>query len=145
MNALIPMLITLAAGACLAFQAPVNAALAARAGSVLFAALASFMIGSMALLGIWLATDREVPAWTGLTDRWIWTGGLLGAAYVAALAFVAPRLGIASALTIALASQLVVALLIDHFGLLGMSVEALTVKRMIGVALVLAGVAVIRS
>jgi transporter family-2 protein len=144
MNALIPVLFTLAAGACLALQAPVNAALAARAGSVLFASLASFAVGSVALLGIWLATDREVPAWTGLTDKWIWTGGMLGAAYVAALAFAAPRLGIASALTIALASQLVVAVMIDHFGLLGMSVEALTARRMIGVALVLAGVAMIR-
>lgn len=145
MNAITPILITLAAGACLAFQAPVNAALSARAGSVLFASLASFVVGSMALLSIWLATDREVPAFSGLTDRWIWTGGLLGAAYVAALAFAAPRLGIASALTIALTSQLVVALLIDHFGLLGMSVEALTASRVIGVALVLAGVALIRS
>ena len=145
MKALFPILIAAAAGACLAFQAPVNAALSSRTGSVLFASLASFVVGSLALLCVWLGADRQVPAWSGLTDRWIWTGGLLGAAYVAALAFVAPRIGIASALTIALAGQLVAALLIDHFGLLGMSVDALTARRMIGALLVLAGVVAIRS
>ena len=71
-------------------------------------------------------------------------GGFYGAGFVAVLAYAAPRLGISVALTAAIASQLVAALVVDHFGLFGVRVEPVTVGKVVGVALVIAGAVVVR-
>lgn len=71
-------------------------------------------------------------------------GWLYGAEFVAVLAYAAPRLGISVALTAAIASQLVAALVVDHFGLFGVRVEPVTIGKLAGVALVIAGAVLVR-
>ena len=135
----------LVAGLCLALQAPTNAALARETGSVLFAALVSFAIGTAVLLVGWFAASRTAPPTCSTVHPWMLTGGALGAVYVAALAFAAPRIGLASALTLALASQLCAALLIDHFGLVGVTTTPFGPIRAAGAVLVVAGALLIRA
>ena len=73
-----------------------------------------------------------------------WLGGFYGAGFVAALAFAAPRLGVTTALSVAIASQLVAAMALDHFGLLNLPQQPITPTRLAGIALVLLGVFVFR-
>ncbi len=138
MAAIIPILMTILAGIGVAMQPPVNAMLA-RSGSVILAALISFGVGTAILLGIWATLDRTSPA--GLKDLpwWAWTGGIYGVIFVSTSAYAAPRLGLASMLTIAIAAQLTAALVIDHFGLIRLAQTPLTPMRVFGVLLVLAG------
>ena len=143
MGALLPILVTLAAGMCLAFQPATNAVLARESGSVILATLVSFVVGTSALFVLWLAIDRTPPPVRGI-PAWGWLGGLYGAVFAGAMAFSAPRLGLASALTIAIASQLGAALVIDHFGWLQLPRNPLSVGRAAGVVLVLAGVWLVR-
>ena len=63
---------------------------------------------------------------------------------IAATAFAAPRLGLASMLTIAIATQLVAALAIDHFGLLRLPQSPVSLVKVLGVALVLGCVVLVR-
>lgn len=142
--AILPILIVLLAGIGIAVQPPTNAALARASGSVWLASLVSFAIGSAVLLAIWAAADRT--SWSSLRGApgWAWFGGLYGACYVAALAYATPRLGLAAALTLAIAAQIATALLLDRYGLLGLKPEPLSAPRLAGAALVIAGVVLVR-
>jgi len=140
---LMPIIIVVLAGLGLAIQPPTNAALARVSGSVWLAALVSFTVGTAALLIVWAFDRTPLSALRG-APWWAWLGGFYGAAFVAALAFAAPRLGIAAALSIAIASQLVAALTLDHFGLLQLPQQSVTLTKLAGIALVLIGVVVFR-
>ncbi len=145
MAALFPLLIVLLAGVGLAVQPPTNAALAKASGSIWLAALVSFAIGTAILFAVWAATDRTMPATLKGAPGWAWLGGLYGACFVAALAYATPRLGLASALTIAVGSQLVTALVLDRFGLLGLTAQPISLARVAGVVLVIGGVVLVRA
>lgn len=135
----------LAGGAFLAVQAPANAALVRPLGSPVNAALASFVIGTIALALVAVAL-RSAPdlAAVRAAPWWAWVGGVCGAIFVAALALAAPRIGVAQALTLAIAAQLIVALALDHFGLMGLASRPVDWSRIAGVTLVCAGVLLVR-
>lgn len=144
MPAILPIIAVLIAGLGVALQPPTNAALARASGSVVLASLISFATGTAILLVAWLATGR--PATGSLRDApaWAWAGGFYGACFVAALAFAVPRLGLASTLTLAIASQVVAALLLDRWGALGLSPTPIGFGRLAGVALVITGAVLVR-
>ena len=135
----------LLAGAATALQGPTNARLVTAVGSPLNAAFVSFAVGTVALglLAMILQARPDVGAMKAL-PWWAWMGGLYGAVYVAVIAYAAPSLGVATALALAIAAQLVAALVIDGAGLLGLASKPLTGTRLLGVLMVIAGVALTR-
>ena len=128
------------AGVLVAIQAPTNALLGKASGSVIAAALISFAVGTAALAGVLFATRwvRLTPAMREL-PWYAWIGGFYGAFFVAIAAFVAPRIGVGALLTAAVAGQLIAALVLDHFGLLGLPQQPATWGRMLGLAMVFVG------
>lgn len=144
MRAILPFLAVFIAGIGLAIQPPTNASLARASGSVALAALISFAVGTVLLSAVWLFFDRGDPSAVRTAPWWGWFGGLYGAFFVAAFAFAAPRIGLSVALMLAIASQIVTALLLDHFGLLGLKVALMSWVKLAGAALVLAGVVLVR-
>jgi bacterial/archaeal transporter family-2 protein len=144
MNALVPILAALLAGVGLATQSPTNAALGRSIGSVTLAALVSFAVGTVILIAAWLSFDRTPLAALRGARPWMLVGGAYGAYFVAAAAFAAPRLGLASMLTIMIASQLLTALVIDHFGLIDLPRAPISWVKVAGVLIVLGGVILVR-
>jgi transporter family-2 protein len=143
--ALLPVILVLAAGGMIALQAPTNAMLAKAGGSPVLAALISFAVGTMVLLLVWLASGNRPrgSAFAGLPG-YAWFGGAYGALYVAVAAYAAPRLGLAALITIGIAGQIAVALLLDQFGALGLPRESINIGRIAGALLVIAGVVLVR-
>jgi transporter family-2 protein len=74
----------------------------------------------------------------------VWTGGLLGATYVTAVIVTTAPLGAALMAMSVIAGQIVMALLIDHFGWLGVEVQRLSPTRLLGAALLVGGLLLIR-
>src|SRR6185437_12316132 len=109
------------------------------------AALANFMVGTVGLLAYLLITRAGWPARAALAGApaWAWIGGLLGAFYVASSVVVGPRLGAAALLALTVFGQLVASLVVDNYGWLGFPHQPLTVMRLVGAALLLAGVVLI--
>jgi transporter family-2 protein len=143
--AALTILLAVLAGALLAVQAPTNALLARPLDSPITAALASFVVGTVALgLLAWLLPSR--PDWPGVRALpwYAWLGGLYGAVFVVVAAFGAPRIGVAALLTAMVFGQLTMAVLLDHYGVLGLERQAITLPRLAGVALVVAGVVLVR-
>ncbi len=135
------------AGALIATQSGVNAQLARATGHPVFAATISFLVGTAALLvcafalrGAWAG-----PAALMHAPWWIWTGGLMGAAFVAMSAWLAPVLGAATLVSVAVAGQMAFALVLDHYGLVGFPVRSMSAGRAVGAGLLVIGVVLIRK
>ena len=148
MNAtLLYIILALAAGLGLPTQAGINAQLGLWTRSPISAALISFAVGTVGL-ALYVLVFR-VPALTlataGTQPWWIWSGGLIGAFFVAAATIIAPKLGATTMLALILAGQLVASVIFDHFGLLGYPVHPLTPGRLFGIALLVAGAALVRN
>ena len=138
------------AGACLAIQVGVNGALRTQLGGPLPSALSSFGSGTLALAAYSLAVYAvSGPGRPGLATGWgrgpwwVWTGGVLGAGYIVITITFAPRLGAAGWLGVVVAGQIVVSILLDHFGLIGFTPRPVSLPRIVGVILLLAGVTLV--
>ena len=136
----------LAAGAMLPIQFGVNAQLARWVDSPLRATLVSFAVGTLVLVVAALPLLRGWPgaAKLGAAPWWIWVGGALGAFYVLGSIVTAPRLGAVTLVAVILAGQAAASLVIDHFGWVGFPEHAVTPGRLLGVALLAAGVVLVR-
>lgn len=140
-------LLAFAAGASWAIQAAVNVELARGVGSSLTAVTISFLVGALVLTIATLASRQPMPSMEAAraVPGYAWAGGgLLGAFIVFTVLFLAPRLGMAVVFSAIIAGQLVMALLLDHFGLLGTIVREVTLGRVAGVLVMFAGVLMIR-
>ena len=141
------ILLALAAGAMMPTQAATNNKMAMIVDSPVLSAFISFVVGTIALLvyllvsGVPLgnlAASKEAPAIA-------WVGGLLGAFFVASAVTLVPRLGVAMTFSLIVAGQMLVTLVIDHFGLLGVPVKEINLPRLGGILLITAGVVLIRK
>ena len=145
MALMIPILLVFIAGGMVALQAPTNSMLARVGGSPILAALISFSVGTVALLVVWLMSGNRpgTAAFAGL-PWYAWIGGLYGAVFVAVAAYAAPKIGLATLITIGIAGQIAMALWMDHVGALGLPREPINFGRLAGALLVLAGVILVR-
>lgn len=134
------------AGAVLPLQVGLNVQLGKSVHQPIFAAFASFLVGTIGLL-IYLFIlkfDFSSIAQTKTVSPVVWTAGILGAFYVAAVIILAPKLGTALTFVLVVAGQMTVSLVLDHYGLLGLPVKQINWQRLLGVAFLVAGVLLIR-
>jgi transporter family-2 protein len=144
-NAAMILLAVIIAGGATALQAPTNARLAVALASPVNAAFISFAIGTLALgvLAAVLHTKPDLAAAKAL-PAWAWMGGLYGCVFVITAAWGVPRLGAALTITLMVAGQLLLSLVLDHFGALGVPRHPIGIGRLAGVALVFIGVLMVR-
>jgi transporter family-2 protein len=130
-------------GCLIPLQAAVNNQLKAHLGnSTVMASFVSFAVGTLALGAIAAAGDTRWKALAGLGDAKAWqlTGGLLGAVFVFGTTLLAPRIGVAKMVALILAGQVIVSILLDHYGWVGLAVREITPLRLAGAGLVVVGV-----
>ena len=143
--ATLTLALALFAGVLMAVQAPTNAILGKASGSPVVAALISFVVGSIALAAVVVGTSGRLFAPELKSVPWYaWLGGFYGAFFVAIAAFGAPKVGVGPLLTAAIAGQLIGAIILDHYGLLGLSRQPVGIEKIGGVLLVLLGAWMVR-
>jgi len=142
---LFAMLAVVFGGAATALQAPTNAKMMTAVGSPVNAAFVSFAVGTAALgiLAVVLQTRPDMAASRAL-PWYAWVGGLYGAVFVVAAAWGVPKLGVATTITLMVAGQLLLSLVLDHFGVMDVPKQPMNLGRIAGVALVLIGVLLVR-
>jgi transporter family-2 protein len=139
-----PHLLAALVGAGLTVQVGMNATVRHVIGSPVLATIVNFAVGLAALAAVALASGaRMTPGSVSSVPAWAWFGGLLGAAYVAATTVLGPRLGAAALLALTLAGQMAAALVVDHYGVIGFPEQPVTPLRLLGAALLVAGVLLI--
>ena len=133
--------LALLAGALLPLQALINARLGHATAGGLFASACSFLVGTLALSVVLMVSRPAVPSADALLrlPPWVWTGGLLGAAFVVIATLAVPRIGAASLVALVVLGQMAAALVLDRFGVL-QAARAVDASRLFGAALVVVGV-----
>ncbi|GGW27005.1 MULTISPECIES: DMT family transporter [Halomonadaceae] len=126
------------AGALVPFQAGSNAELGRALGHPLWATLVSLMVSILVVIPIALAMQAAPPVIRHL-PAWAWLGGVAGAIYVSSALILVPRVGATSFMVCVIAGQLIASLLLDYHGWMNLPVRELSMGRVLGVALVLAG------
>ncbi|MBC7647260.1 MAG: DMT family transporter [Pseudopedobacter sp.] len=134
-------------GSFLTLQAGINGQLRELLGTPFRASFVSFLIGTLPLFFLALGTRAPLPTLKALSSApwWVWTGGLLGIFFVTFSILLPPRLGVAVYFALVVAGQLLMALVLDHFGALGFERHPMSAMRLLGAALLIAGVVIIRK
>lgn len=135
-----------AAGAVLSVQAPVNAALARGVGDPVLAAALNFLVGFLFLAVTALVRGVDAGQISiAAVPLWAWLGGFMGGFYIVTLILTVPVTGALTAVAAVIFGQLILAVLLDHNGAFGLPVHELTLPRLAGIGLVLAGVLLTRA
>ena len=141
------IVLALVIGASVVVQASINGELRVLVGDPYRTALISTTVSSLFLFGVSVvAYGRPYPDRSVFTGApwWMWAGGILGAIYVAAAALLVATLGSAVMFTLIILGQLIMAVVMDHYGMIGLDKHPVTAPRIIGIALVLSGVVLVR-
>jgi len=130
------VLLTAFTGGLVALQAPINSVLGRSIGTWQ-AAFVSFAIGTVALAIIASLATGGLSQVAGVRDVSLvyLTGGLLGAAYVTSILVAVRTLGAGGVVAATIAGQLAVSVVVDHYGLIGVAKQPVTLARVVGVAL----------
>jgi len=146
MSKLIWILLALLSGAFLPIQGGLNTKLGKAVANPVYASMFSFVIGALALISYIIVT-RQTISWAGIKDapNYIWLGGLLGAFYVTIIVLAFPILGPGLTFGLVVAGQMIVSVLLEHFNILVAQQNPISFMKVIGIALVVAGVIIIRK
>jgi bacterial/archaeal transporter family-2 protein len=133
------VILTVVVGALIALQPPVNAGLGRVTGNVA-AAFVSFLVGTL-LLALLVGISGQTEGLRSTFDiaPHYLTGGILGVAYVFTVLVTVSSIGAGGVAAATITGQLTASIVIDRLGILGLEQQALSVDRMAGVALLLAG------
>lgn len=135
------IVIAILAGAANPFQSATNAELNKQMAQPVWAGLTVYATGLLGMLFIQAFARQPLPAGrVGSVHWWAWTGGLISIASTMAGLVLAQRLGSALFTGLTLTASVVTSVLLDQFGLVGMKQHAASPPRLLGCALLIAGV-----
>ncbi|MGS2738382.1 DMT family transporter [Sinomicrobium sp. M5D2P17] len=133
-------------GIFLAIQGGYNARLGVLLKSPLLASVLAFFFSTVFALIIAAISLKKLP------DRemirhipfYLWfTGGLFSVFGISLYYYVIPKLGVSTMISLGLCGQLIFAVIAGHFGWLHLPTEPLTLKRILGVLSMMAGILLI--
>ncbi len=141
------VLFAFALGVTAVVQVGINADLRALVGNPYQTALISTTVSTVSLILISLFVyHRPYPDGQVFRDMpwWMWTGGIIGAFFVAGTAALVTRLGGSVLFSLIILGQLVGAVVLDHYGWFGVDKHPISLPRTAGIILVLVGAIIVR-
>ncbi|MDF0012634.1 DMT family transporter [Staphylococcus pseudintermedius] len=140
-------------GMIIGFTPPIQTAINSHLGQTLhspfFASLVSFTVGASALIILTLMLHRHVKIHTtseqhGPLKWWHFIGGALGVIFVTTNIILTPVIGVTFTLITVMVGQIIMGLLIDHFGLFGVPHRHITKQRLLGFMLIIIAIIIIQ-
>jgi transporter family-2 protein len=145
-NFIWPALLTVGAGISVLSQQALNANLRAELNSAAWSGFMSYFLGVLCMVALAIVLRDPVPSTTTMArvPLWAWSGGIFGAIFIVLSIITIPKLGGAAYIGLLVTGQMIAALTVDHFGWLGVPERQIDLPRMLGVALLVGGVVLIR-
>lgn len=138
------LLLALLMGVLIPAQAVMNARMRTFVLNPMYSSLLNFMVGGGLIIAATALTITlgQQGHWRGVNQApwWAWCGGLIGASVVVIGILVVPNIGAANYSVAIIAGQLFGALVLDHFGWLGVQQHPISLPRLTGAALLMLGV-----
>jgi bacterial/archaeal transporter family-2 protein len=133
------ILIGLAGGVAVGIQSPLASMISQRLGVMESVFIVHIGGAVAALIPLLMVGGGKLGNWRSIP--WYTLGaGIFGLVVIGAVSYMIPRVGVAASITTIIAGQLLVGTILDHFGLLGAVERSLDPTRIVGLAVVLAGV-----
>ncbi|MEH2513990.1 transporter family-2 protein [Nitrobacteraceae bacterium AZCC 1564] len=145
-NSLMLMMLAVASGASIVLQQALNANLSTLLKSAAWSGFMSYFVGVLCMIVLAIALRDPIPS-ASVAARvpwWAWSGGLFGAIFIGLAVVLVPKLGAATFFALLITGQLVASVAFDHFGVLGLAQRSVDLPRVLGVALLIGGVVLIR-
>lgn len=141
------ILLAFLGGAVLPVQIGFNTTIAKATDSPVWASGVSFGVGAVTMFVYFIVSRQPLPAMTAISTipAYAWIAGALGAIYVTISIIVAPKIGIALLISLVVAGQMTVSLLLDHYGAIGFPPHPVNLGRLAGALLVVGGVVLIKK
>ncbi len=136
--ALSAALLAVVGGLAIGFQSFATGILGDRVGvmeSVFIVHLGGLIVAAMILLGM---RGGNIAAWRAVPWH-VLIGGVYGVVIVGTYSYAVPKIGLATTVTLAIVSQLVLSAILDHYGFLGTLQHPFDLRRGIGLVVLLAG------
>ena len=129
------------AGMAMAIQSGINSQLRIAINHPVRAAVISFFVGTIALVLILLLWRQPLPSLTAYSAvNWYkFSGGLFGVFVVTVTLLSVKEIGVANMFVLVIAGQLITAVCMDHFGVLGLNVSPVTLKKIAGILFLVTG------
>jgi bacterial/archaeal transporter family-2 protein len=146
LSALLPAFLAIAAGVSVVIQQALNANLRSALHSAAWSGFISYAVGlaCMALLVLALRDPAPAASVTARIPFWAWSAGVFGAIFIGLGIFLVPQIGAATFIALVVTGQMLASIGFDHFGWLGLTQRPVDAPRLIGVALLIGGVVLIR-
>jgi len=145
MNSGLLYLSAFAAGVSLAVQGGFNAQLGVLLKNPFLATLVAYSVSTLfALLYLLGSPSQLALPKSGGVPLYLWVaGGFFSVVGIALYYYIIPKIGIARMFTFGLSGQMVFVIIAGYFGWFGLPAEAITYKKLAGLAVMLSGVALI--
>lgn len=130
------VLVPLIAGVSIGVQSAVNGSLGAKTSSLVSAAL-SFFTGTASLTVAVLFIGNGNVFAVKAAPPWQWLAAVCGILFISIMVYVVPKIGVTAATVTIIIGQLAASLAIDHFGWFHTEVNQFSLKRLLGVILLL--------
>ena len=146
LNLLLLSIFAVAPGVSIVVQQALNANLRVALNSAAWSGFMSYAVGILCMVALAVALRDPLPSVTvaGRIPWWAWSGGLFGAIFIGLAIFLVPQLGAATFIALLVTGQMLASVTFDHFGWLGLSQRPVDLPRLLGVALLIGGVVLIR-
>ena len=134
-------LIALLAGGANPVQSAAHGQLNKQLGQPVWAGVAVYAIGFVGMLIVQdFVREHVTLVQVGHVSSWAWTGGLVSIASTLAALILVQKLGSGIFTSVSVTASLVVSLLLDQFGWMGLKQHPVSAGRLIGMALLVGGV-----
>jgi transporter family-2 protein len=145
-NLVWPALLAVGAGVSVLVQQALNANLRAELKSAVWSGFASYFLGVLCMVALAFIVRDPAPsaATVARVPLWAWSGGIFGAIFIGLSIITIPKLGGAAYIGLLVTGQMIAAVAIDHYGWLGIPERHIDLPRILGVALLVGGVILIR-
>ncbi|GGE72476.1 DMT family transporter [Priestia taiwanensis] len=125
-------------GICMAMMIPMNGILSTMLGNYK-ASVLIHLIGLLAIILVLFVTKSKLSLQKSI-PIYQYSAGTIGVFTVLFISMSFTELGVSMTIALSLLGQSVSSIIIDHFGLLGMTVAKFQPKKMIGLSLIASGI-----
>lgn len=135
--------LALIVGVVSAIYLPMNSSVSRHLGSPLTANITFYSVALVTSVLLFLIYgERETLRNLGQVPAWLYLTGFVSAFIVLAITFLIPKIGARQLVVVSIAGQILMAMVISHLGVLESPQDPITLKKVAGAALLVAGVAV---
>jgi transporter family-2 protein len=136
MKNLLLLLVALFAGGLVPVQGSINAHLSKGLNHPLQATFISFFGAVLLLIVVLMVLNPSLPSISQFRSipPIYYTGGIYGVLFVTTLLVLTPHIGIANTVVATIVGQLILSVILDHFGLFGLERHPVNLARLIGSA-----------